>query len=227
MNIIKCNSNIKELILTEDTIIYYEDIEAEINITIDKEIKLFEYIKNSNINNAYIVNNNLVFDRFIMNSSIKTSIDLDKKGISIDYFASNINKNDNNYEININHNKEMTTSNIVNHGLNLDDNKLKFIINSKVLKDSYKCKCLQDSKIIIMKDNNCEIKPNLIIDNYDVEANHSAYIGTFKQDQIFYLETRGINKDNAIKLLSKAFVLADRNIDCEIKNKIIKIIDNL
>ena len=75
-----------------------------------------------------------------------------------------------------------------------------------------------------MKDNHANIKPNLIIDNNEIEANHSAYIGTFKEDEMFYLMSRGINKKNCYKLLLKAFLLNNMQIESE---KFVNIIDTL
>ena len=54
-----------------------------------------------------------------------------------------------------------------------------------------------------------EIKPNLYIDCSDVEASHSALIDKFTFDEIFYLQSRGISYDEALKLLIKGFLLSD------------------
>ena len=43
----------------------------------------------------------------------------------------------------------------------------------------------QENKIITMGDNNSEIRPNLYIDEFDVEARHSAIIGKFDKNEIF------------------------------------------
>ena len=52
-----------------------------------------------------------------------------------------------------------------------------------------------------MTENKCIIKPNLFIDEEDVVANHSALIGTFSSDEIFYLMSRGISKEESFNLL--------------------------
>ena len=58
-----------------------------------------------------------------------------------------------------------------------------------------------------MTKNNCIIKPNLFIDENDVVANHSALIGTFLPDEIFYLMSRGISRKESENLLTKGFLL--------------------
>jgi Fe-S cluster assembly scaffold protein SufB len=59
------------------------------------------------------------------------------------------------------------------------------------------------------------LKPNLLIDNDDIEAEHSAYIGRFKEDEIFYLMTRGISREDATDLLVRSFLIGDMDISYE------------
>ena len=74
-----------------------------------------------------------------------------------------------------------------------------------------KCEVNQDSRIINMTDNACIIKPNLFIDEEDVNANHSALIGTFSFEEVFYLMSRGINKKDADSLLTRGFLMKGIN----------------
>ena len=57
-----------------------------------------------------------------------------------------------------------------------------------------------------MSKNNSIIKPNLYIDEYDVDARHAATIGRFNSEDIFYLMTKGIDKKEAIELLISGFL---------------------
>ena len=113
-------------------------------------------------------------------------------------------------------------SKIINHGINTTNSKLSYIINTVVPKEYTKIKTSQDSKIIVLKDNNSTIKPNLLIDNDDIEANHSAYIGRFKEDNIFYLMTRGISRVDATDLLVRSFLIGDMDISFEEREIILK-----
>ena len=220
------NSNLTNITIKEDTNIFYNNAKKNITIEILKDCKVFEYIKDSNIETNYKINSSLYINRFVVNSSIKTIIDLNKEEIELNYYYSNINILDNKYEITINHNKEKTVSNVINHGINLSNNKLSYIVNGKVSKDSSGVICNQDSKIILTNDNNCLIKPNLIIDNDDVIANHSSYIGYFKKDEIFYLMTRGINELDSEKLLVKSFLIGNMDISYEERKIILENINS-
>ena len=52
-----------------------------------------------------------------------------------------------------------------------------------------------------------DLKQDIFIDENDVIANHSALIGTFSTDEIFYLMSRGISKKESENLLTKGFLL--------------------
>lgn len=224
MNTIRVNSNKfeidKEIKIVNNTLevwddinIIYNDSLVNLHIIVKNNCKIFEYINNSIVNNTYDLDDSLVFDRFSINSSLNTVINLNKSGSSLDYFYSTINVDDNKYVIDINHNEKDTKSNVVNHGINYKSNILDFIINSRVLKESSGVNTNQNSKIILMEDNNSSIKPNLLIDNDDIIANHASYIGYFKDEELFYLASRGINYSAIVRLLAKAFLIGNREID--------------
>lgn len=227
MNKILIDSNIKsqEFILKEDTIIFYENANCKINYKIENDIKIFECLINSNVTCTYDLNFNLALNIFTVDSSNSLILNLNKEEIKLDYAYSTLNINDNDYKITINHNYNNQVSRIINHGLNLENSKLNFLINAIVPKTSDNVKTNQDSQIIVLKDNNSLIKPNLLIDNFDVEANHSAYIGDFKQNDLFYLTSRGINILDARKLLAKSFLIGHMNISFREINIILEKLD--
>ncbi len=136
----------------------------------------------------------------------KITINLNGLNSKIDYLFSTKVYNDQKYIININHFNKYTISNVVNHGVVMNDSKLYFEVNSTINKGNIKSKLNQESKIIVMSNNNSTIKPNLFIDEYDVDAIHSASIGKFNKEDIFYLMTKGISKNDANILLIDGFL---------------------
>jgi len=68
--------------------------------------------------------------------------------------------------------------------------------------------------------------PVILCDEEDVEGTHGASIGRLSNDILFYMQTRGISKEEAEKLMSLAKVqaVADLIPDENIKNKIIDFI---
>ena len=65
----------------------------------------------------------------------------------------------------------------------------------------------QNNKIVTFDSEKCQINPNLLVEEYDVESNHNATIGAFDEDMIFYLMSRGIKEEDAIRLLSEGLII--------------------
>ncbi len=59
--------------------------------------------------------------------------------------------------------------------------------------------------LLVGKHSRIDTKPQLEIFADDVKCTHGATVGQLNQDEIFYLQSRGIEKDTAIKILSHAF----------------------
>ena len=95
---------------------------------------------------------------------------------------------------------------MVNNGVNKSGS-MNIQISGYVPKYMMNCICNQSNRIINLTDRKCEIRPNLYIDTDDVDANHSALIGKFNNDELFYLNSRGINDIDANNLLIKGFLL--------------------
>lgn len=199
-----------------DVAIIYENSSVNYCFNITGCVNVFEYYKNSTSSNTYNVSSNSCFtlNRFSNNCSVDTNINLDTKAIFKSKYSC-LNKDDNHYFINVNHNGEESVGKILNYGLNVTKSKLDFIINSHILKESINSCTSQDNKIILLSDNNSSIKPNLLIDNNEISASHSAYLGYFKDKELFYLKSRGICEKECIKLLSKAFLTSNMDLDKE------------
>ena len=103
-------------------------------------------------------------------------------------------------------NQKYIISNVINRAVVLNDSRIIFEVNASVEKWNSGSVLNQENKIITMGDNNSEIRPNLYIDEFDVEARHSAIIGKFDKNEIFYLMMKGISYDKANELLVKGFL---------------------
>ena len=131
---------------------------------------------------------------------------LEKEGSKIDYNFKTISTGTEKYDIMVYHNSLNTTSKIKNNGVNVSGS-LIFNVSSFVPKGNRNCLLEQSGKIINLTNNKCQINPNLLIDENDVEANHSANICKFSDDEMFYLQSRGLNEEEALNLLIKGFLL--------------------
>ena len=103
-----------------------------------------------------------------------------------------------------------TISDITTHGVNISGN-LYFNVTTYIPKGMVSSVTNQNNRIINLTNNECTIRPNLLIDEYDVIANHSALIGSFKDEEIFYMQRLGIDKNTANKLLIEGFLKSKLN----------------
>jgi len=220
-------------LLESDTyLLEYEDIndiELSISVLDNRDVLLFEssFLSDIRVNNKYIVDNaNLCINKFYNNDSVVENIDIDLfNGGKIDYKFSNICKNSENYVININHLGIGTVSNINNKSITLDGSELDFVINSKVGKQYEKSILDQNTRIVTLGNSDAKVSPNMYIDCDDIEARHGSVIGTFKEDMVFYLMSRGIEYNDAIKLLVKGYLFSNVDADSYLREKILNVID--
>lgn len=189
----------------------YSNIQFNILIKPNITVKIISRNRKSKNQINYKIEKNSILDIIHLNidCSDKIELNLDGEKAKINYYYSTINKNKNIYKVTLKHNKSKTESNIVNHGVNLGHEKLCFEVDGIILKESDDCICNQDNKIIVTKPNTAQINPNLLIDNYNVEANHAAYIGRFKDSDLFYLMSRGISEKKCYELLLEGFLIGN------------------
>lgn len=180
------------------------------------------------VNNRYeIYNGKIIVNKFYSNKSVRENISifLNSIGDRIDYNFSSISRLEEYYEINVFHNCKNTISNISNKAVSLKNSILNFVVNSSVYKECIQSKLDQNTRIVTMGDSNCKICPNMFIDVDDAYARHGSVIGTFKDDQVFYLMSKGISYNDAIKLLIKGFILGNEEITVDLRMRIINIIE--
>lgn len=54
---------------------------------------------------------------------------------------------------------------------------------------------------------NAKVNPLLLIDENDVEASHAMALGTIDSEQLFYMQTRGLNYNQCISLLFESYLM--------------------
>ncbi len=212
---------------------YYslEETKLDIFINVDEDVKfnLFEMREGNNTKVQYKFyleeNSETNVTKFYDVTSIKEMVIINLNGVNakLNYNFKTISEAEEKYDMIVYHNYSNTVSNINNNGVNILEGNLIFNVSGFVLNNKKDCVLNQNNRIINLTDNKCQINPNLFIDENDVEANHSALIGRFSDEEMFYLKRLGIDEANALNLLIKGFLLND--ISKKNQSKIIKIID--
>ena len=128
--------------------------------------------------------------------------------------------NNHKYNLNINTDflKEESNININIHGLN-DQGKLNINVDGYVKTDKVNNYLDENIRIINLNDGEVTSNPNMFIDTSKVIANHNTTIGSIREDELFYLMSKGLDREKSIKLITKGFLI--KNItDNNMKTKI-------
>lgn len=174
-------------------------------------------IRENDINQSYEINirGGIVVLNLVSYSSLglDVKINLNKENSKVFVYNSVIANKKEIYNIRINHNALKTDSNIYNNGITKDLGTIVFNVTSYVPKKSISSSVNQDSKIITLNEvNDNEINPVLLIDEYDSEARHAAFIGNFNKTQLFYLMSRGLSKKEASNLLINGLLIGTLDV---------------
>ncbi len=80
--------------------------------------------------------------------------------------------------------------------------------------------------LVLGKDARVDTKPQLEISADDVKCTHGATIGQLNDDEVFYLQTRCLSKEDAVKMLSRGFVddILDKLRDQNVRRKLSKLL---
>ena len=230
------NNNI--ITFTNNGDYYLEYITSDnVNITINIEdnvcVQLFEYSNNNDINTNITYNlgknSSLIISKFyyIDNTNEEINIYLNKKNANIKYNFSSISKNHDNYLINIYHNDSTTNSDIFNRTIAKENSSNNFDINSYVENKILDCYLNQSTKIITLGDSNNKINPNMFTHDNSVTAIHASVIGNVNEEELFYLMSRGISYNEAIKIIIKGIILSNINPNMEYREKILNILEEV
>ena len=235
MNKIKVDSKEKpkkKLRITKKETIEFSLLENDTNyqIFVEDGIECNLWVTGSNSNSSIEIiegkNSYAQVSSFLENSNSHFSIQLNGENSSVDFSYSIMSQKDSLNQITVFHNASNTKSKVICNGLSNQKAPIILDVNGYIGKLSKNCSCSQNSKILELESSTSEIHPNLYIENYEVEASHSAYIGPFKEEDIFYLESRGIPEKDAKVLLIKSLLLGKLQLTESQKRELIEKIDH-
>lgn len=80
--------------------------------------------------------------------------------------------------------------------------------------------------LLLGRDCRVDTKPQLEIFADDVKCTHGATIGQLNEDEVFYLQTRCIGKEDAVRMLSRGFVddILDKLRDQNVRRKLSRLL---
>lgn len=232
MNKLLVNSEeeINNLVIEEDTelVLNFNDTSRDIYIVVEDNICLnivdISFNTSNKINITLKNDSRVIYNKFSINSGdyIYTLLDGEYSNVVIN--NSVVNNDDTKMKFVIEHNNTNTSSKLSNHGVNNSSGTLYFNVDSKINRSASLACADQENKIINLVKGDSKILPNLLVDNYDVSASHSAYISDFDKESMFYLKSRGISDNEARRLLLEGFLIGNLDVDDETKKNLLSYI---
>lgn len=103
-----------------------------------------------------------------------------------------------------------THSSIRNSIVALDKASFDMEVIGHITKEAGSSSCHQKNNCLTVEEPAiAKVSPILLIDNNDVEASHSLASGTIDDEIMFYINSRGLKKDEALKLLLSSYLIRD------------------
>jgi len=210
----------RELIVEEDAnleYLKYQILEKKSVVDFNYNINLG---KNSKINMI-----NLELGDGSTKSIYETSLDKENAFFNVEGLVKIYNDSDSKSIFRTIHNAPNAMSDIAYKHLLNDKVKATFDAKSIVNEEALNSKVFQNSQTLLLSDDAAIFaQPHLEINIDELEAAHGATVGTLDEEQLFYLQARGIKKEDATQMLLKAI---ENKVYDKIQNsKIREFIDN-
>ena len=185
------------------------------NIILNKKENNLNPLKNTiyNImnNDIELININIKDDlniiindfRIINKSRTKINIILNDKS-SLIYNHSYLNKNTYNLNINTKYNGHYSNLTLNIHGIN--DNGISNIIIDGDMGENFNNTLLENIRGVNINKGKGKIEPNILVNNSQIDANHKATIGALSNDELNYLMSKGISKEESKRLILIGFL---------------------
>ena len=139
-----------------------------------------------------------------LNIKVLLQGDKAKSNIKCAYLSNENNKL--NINIQVIHEYKNTTSNQQIKGLSTDESIVSLTAGIEIPKNTNGCEGFQNHRGILLSDKaKIVATPQLEIWSEDVVCSHGSAVGPLPEEEIYYLQTRGLKKQSAEKLLLSSF----------------------
>lgn len=102
---------------------------------------------------------------------------------------------------------------IDNSAVALDDARLRLTCTGKIINGAKASISHQKSRTLVSgKVKDVKIDPILLIEESDVEASHAMSSGTIDEEVLYYMKSRGIKEEEAMRLLVTSYLLPDEGL---------------
>lgn len=167
---------------------YNENEELSLNIDVEKDANVEVYHVIKAINDYTIIENiNL------LNEGANAKVMAVMLGLN----SANINS-----KIIIYHETKNTTSELLTYAIAKENTFINIDNNAYIRKNAKSTNARQSARGLSLSNNaKILVQPNLYIDEYDVMASHGVAMGSINKDDLFYLMSRGLTKEEASNMV--------------------------
>ena len=126
------------------------------------------------------------------------------------------------------HEAKNTSSNISMHCLVLTGGNYGSEIIGRIEKGAKGAKAHQTTRVLTFAEKErCQVLPVLEIEDNDVEASHALSIGQLDEMQLYYLQTRGLNEKEALRLLATGYLMPLASVadDADLRQELTALIE--
>lgn len=152
---------------------------------------------------------------------------LNEAGASMKVLTASITKSEKHFEQNTHHLAPHTSAQIENYGVVLAAGLCEMVVCSAIQKGKHDCQTHQTNRLLNYdKSSQGKILPILKIDDHEVVASHACSLGQPDENQIYYLQTRGLTYQQALQLITIGYlmpitkIIDDEDINQRLKEEI-------
>ena len=138
----------------------------------------------------------------------KAALHLDEEGASLTLRTATLSQSEKNYQINCIHHARHTRSEMKNYFVLLEGGSCRMEAVGKIEKGAGQSQSHQVSRGLTFDQlQRAVILPQLLIDENDVEASHATTLGQIDEEQMYYLQSRGLTRKEAMQLITTGYLL--------------------
>lgn len=218
-NVIEIKDNVVTLDIQVDELVIHvkgKVLIHEVNIKSNEELKLTIYVhpNSSLIYNRFMIHklaNNLITLKQDNNSEAVFNYSMIAHDTCKLVFNSELLGDNNETEINL----YAVTENEGNCNITSTADTKPKIVNNNLI---------ESIKILVLNNEESVCVPNLLVASNEIEVNHACTISSIDPSYLFYLNSKGLDNEKAIKLIKNGCLLGNLDIDDEMRSKIQDII---
>lgn len=141
-------------------------------------------------------------------SVISMQSDLLETGASIHLQSASIAQANKTFTLLCTHASPYTTSIMENYAIVRDEGHYAMEATGKINKGAYASESHQTTRVLTLSDeHNSTVLPVLLIDENDVKASHATTLGQPDENQLYYLQSRGLSREQALGLLTLGYLI--------------------